>query len=307
MAETWDKASARGRLAPVLVLGAATLWGSNGIFVNLLNAAGLNGTQITAVRMCSVPVLCLVLLLLTDRSQLRIRPADWIWFVLNGVAGTFCFTLLYTLSIEWTGMATAAVLIYLMPSLVMLFSVLFLGEHFTPRKGLCLVLSLLACGLVSGLADGFSLRWNGLLAGLGSAVCYAVYNILIATKLRRYSPLTIVFYSGLLAAIPSVLYAALTGDLAGIAPIFAADPGALALNVLLAVFCSVLPYGLYNTAVKSMAASKASILATFEPIAAALFGLFLFREAVSPAGWLGIGCEVAALVLLQLPEKQRQS
>lgn len=307
MAKTWDKAPLSSRLAPVLVLIAAALWGSNGIFVKVLNTAGLNGTQITAVRMCSVPVLCLVILLATDPSQLSIRPADWKWFMLNGIAGTFCFTLLYTFSIEWTGMATAAVLIYLMPSLVMLFSVLFLGEHFTLRKGLCLVLSLLACGLVSGLAEGLSLRWNGLLAGLGSAGCYAVYNILIATKLRQYNPLTIVFYSGLIAAVPSVLYAALTGDLPGIGAVFAARPDALVLNVLLAVFCSVLPYGLYNTAVKTMAASKASILATFEPIAAALFGLVLFQEAVTSAGWLGIVCEVAALVLLQLPEKQHAS
>ena len=56
-----------------------------------------------------------------------------------------------------------------------------------------------------------------------------------------------------------------------------------------------------------MAASKASILATFEPIAAALFGLVLFQETVTSAGWLGIVCEVAALVLLQLPEKQHAS
>ena len=133
------------------------------------------------------------------------------------------------------------------------------------------------------------------------------HNILIATKLRRYNPLTIVFYSGLIAAVPSVLYAALAGDLPGIGAVFAARPDALVLNVLLAVFCSVLPYGLYNTAVKTMAASKASILATFEPIAAALFGLVLFQETVTSAGWLGIVCEVAALVLLQLPEKQHAS
>lgn len=307
MAKTSVKNSLGGRLAPVLVLLAATLWGSNGIFVKLLNAAGLNGPQITAVRMCSVPVLCLLVLLCTDRSRLRIDPADVKWFLLNGIAGTFCFTLLYTLSIEWTGMATAAVLIYLMPSLVMLFSVLFLGERFTPRKGLCLVLSLLACGLVSGLAGGLTVRLSGLAAGLGSAVCYTVYNILVATKLRRYSPLTIVFYSGLVAAVPSVLYAALAGDLPGIVPIFSQHPEALVLNVLLALFCSVLPYGFYNTAVKTMAASQASILATFEPIAAALFGLILFQETVSFSGWVGIGCEVAALVLLQLPERRHSS
>ena len=74
------------------------------------------------------------------------------------------FGLFYTSSIQLVGMGTAAVLIYLMPSLVMLFSVVFLHEKFTPGKGLCLVLSLLGCALVSGVAGGVWRKPNSLIS-----------------------------------------------------------------------------------------------------------------------------------------------
>lgn len=305
MAKTSADAKRRAaeRRASVLVLLAAALWGSNGVFVNLLAEYELANAAITAVRMASVPVVLGLLILAVDRSLLRIDRKDLIWFALNGCVGLFAFVLLYTVAIRLTGMATAAVLLYLMPSMVMLFSAVFLHERFTARKGLCLALSLLGCALVSGLAGGLTLQPAGLAAGLCAAVCYTVHILLIGTKLQAYHPLTAVFYSGLFAAVFSVLYAAARGVLPAAAAVYAAHPAALVLNIAMGVACSVATELLYNTAVKTLPSSKASILATFEPVAAALFGLVLFDQTLDVFGWLGIACELLALVLLRLPEK----
>ena len=56
-----------------------------------------------------------------------------------------------------------------------------------------------------------------------------------------------------------------------------------------------------TAALKTIPASRASIAATFEPVAAALFGLVLFGQKMDGFGVAGIVCEIAALVLLQLP------
>lgn len=64
--------------------------------------------------------------------------------------------------------------------------------------------------------------------------------------------------------------------------------------------------GLYNTALKTIPASKASIAATFEPVAAALFGYVLFNQTMDGFGIAGIVCELAALVLLQMPARANQ-
>lgn len=288
--------------AALMVLVAATLWGSSGLFVNVLTAAGLTGIQMTTVRLCVVFAVTLLLILFTDREKLRIAPRDLIWFALNGLAGIFLFSLCYTYTIQLTSMATAAVLLYLMPSIVMLYCVLVKHEPFTARKGFCLLLSFAGCALVSGAGSGMAISAQGLVFGLISAVLYASYSLLVSGPLRQYHPLTCTLYTFLFAAVFALTYAIPFGDMAGAMRIFAAQPQMLAVNLLLGVLCSTVTYLLYSTALQYMPASSASILATFEPVAAALLGFLLLHEPLTAFSLAGIACELAALILLRLPQ-----
>ena len=177
---------------------------------------------------------------------------------------------------------------------------MFLHEKFTPGKGLCLVLSLLGCALVSGVAGGVTLDAGGVAYGLGAALCYTLQNILLATKLKKYSPMTNLFYMFLFSAAASLVFTAAAGELPGVAYILT-TPGALAANLGLGLVCSLAAQWLYTAALKTIPASRASIAATFEPVAAALFGLVLFGQKMDAFGVAGIVCEIAALVILQLP------
>ena len=98
----------------------------------------------------------------------------------------------------------------------------------------------------------------------------------------------------LFSAAASLVFTAAAGELPGVAYILT-TPGALAANLGLGLVCSLAAQWLYT------AASRASIAATFEPVAAALFGLVLFGQKMDGFGVAGIVCEIAALVLLQLP------
>lgn len=269
--------------AVLMVLLAAACWGANGIFINILTAYGVNGTQMTLVRMASMAILTGIWLAAKNPAALKIDLRDLVWFVPAGALGLFMFGLFYTYSIQLVGMGTAAVLIYLMPSLVMLFSVVFLHEKFTPGKGLCLVLSLLGCALVSGVAGGVTLDAGGVAYGLGAALCYTLQNILLATKLKKYSPMTNLFYMFLFSAAASLVFTAAAGELPGVAYILT-TPGALAANLGLGLVCSLAAQWLYTAALKTIPASRASIAATFEPVAAALFGLVLFGQKMDGFG-----------------------
>lgn len=286
-----------------MVLAAATLWASGGLFIDGLSVYGLTGTQITAERMVMVVVVVFLFLLIQDPRKLRVNPRDLGWMALNGFFGSFVFNLCYTYAIQLTGMATAAVLLYLMPSLVMVFSVAFLGERFTSRKGLCLVLSLVGCALVSGMAEGFTVNPAGLAMGLIAAVCYAFYNILVGTKLKQYSSFTNTLYLFAFGAIPAIISVVVRGEHTVLVGKLVSQPRCLLLCLGHALCCSVFSYVLYNTAVKKISASKASIIATFEPVAAALLGFFFLNQGLSGFALGGICCELLALILLNLPEK----
>ena len=64
-----------------------------------------------------------------------------------------------------------------------------------------------------------------------------------------------------------------------------------------------LPYVLYSTGLEHMESSKASILASVEPVVSALFGVLVFHERLSVWGILGIGMVLSAIVVLNVKKK----
>lgn len=288
------------RLATALVLVAATLWGCNGLFVSYLTQAGLQSAQFTAVRFMSAALAAVCVCLVRDRGSLRVGGRSLAWLVLNGAVGAFAFGLTYTLAIQMTGMATAAVLIYLMPSLVMAWSVLRGTERLTGRKVVCLALSLLGCALVSGLASGdLTVSLAGVGMGLLAALFYSLNNIVQGGPLRSLDALVVAALTLVFAALAACAYALATTGMGQAFEVFAQRPDALLVNVLYGVVCSVATFFSYNLALRFIPASRAAVFATFEPVAAAILGAAVLGDAITIGMVAGIACEVGALVLMQ--------
>lgn len=297
-----DRGDGRTREAEgaAMVLLAATLWGSSGLFVSYLSGAGLTTPQFTAVRCVSAYVVVLAICLVRDRRSLTVSSHDVPWLILNGAVGIFAFTLLYAMTIQLTGMAVAAVLIYLMPSIVFVYEVLRHRERVTTRRVACLVLSLLGCALVSGLLSPEThVVVAGVVFGIASAFAYATNNLTQAGPLKRYPGTVVVAHSLGVAALLSCVYVFLTDGFYGAFAVYAAHPEVLVVNVALGVCGSVVTYLLYNGALHRMPASQVALLATFEPVSAAIMGAVFLGQGLSLPVTLGIASEVLALVLTQ--------
>jgi threonine/homoserine efflux transporter RhtA len=85
--------------------------------------------------------------------------------------------------------------------------------------------------------------------------------------------------------------------------IYQSDPGLLLINMLAGVMASALPYFLYTTALKCLAPSRASLIASIEPVVAAVLGFILYHERLSIFGYLGIVLVLGAVFWSNLPEK----
>ena len=297
--------------ATLMVLLSATLWGSSGLFVSYLSAAGLSSVQLTATRLVFAAITAgLVAAIRRARREQgeRRRPVyrrGIPWLVLNGGVGIFAFSLLYSISIELCGMAVAAVLIYLMPSIVTVYEAA--REHVRPTMVMvvCLVLSLASCALVSGILSGFrSVPIVGVACGLAAALAYATNNIVQAGPLRSYPETTVVAASIGIAAVLSVAYALAFDNLTAAIAVYVTRPDALFVNVLFGLTCSVVTFLLYNAALRRIPASRAAIFATFEPVAAALSGTVVLGNMPDVATLVGIVCEVSSLLLMRLVPQQ---
>lgn len=289
----------KGKKAAVPVIAAAMLWGTYGSFLTAITARGMNANVVNFLRFASTSLPILAYLLIKDRAALRVKKKDLWLFAANGLASILFFTACYAAAIRETKIATAAALLYTAPAIVLLLSALLFSEKLTPRKIVCVLLSVLGCALVSGLGSGgAALNLRGLLLGLGAGLGYALYSIFSRLiQQKGYSTYTNVCWTFLIAA--AAYLAIALGD--GTAAQIVGLPGAALLSVVCGLFTGLLAYLLYTAGLRELEPSRAAQLATIEPVFAALLGAVLFSQRLSLPELLGVALVVAAVVGMNLP------
>ena len=275
------------------------LWGTYGSFLTVITARGMNANVVNFLRFASTSLPILAYLLIKDRAALRVKRKDLWLFAANGLASILFFTACYAAAIRETKIATAAALLYTAPAIVLLLSALLFSEKLTPRKIVCVLLSVLGCALVSGLGSGgAALNLRGLLLGLGAGLGYALYSIFSRLiQQKGYSTYTNVCWTFLIAA--AAYLAIALGD--GTAAQIVGLPGAALLSVVCGLFTGLLAYLLYTAGLRELEPSRAAQLATIEPVFAALLGAVLFSQRLSLPELLGVALVVAAVVGMNLP------
>jgi DME family drug/metabolite transporter len=306
----------------LLVLTAAALWGTLGTFYKLgTDTFGLTPLTVVFWRAALAGIVLAVVLgiifplLGKGWSALRVRRADLPVFITFGLLGVTAFYLLYIYAVVLVGVAVAVVLLYTAPAFVVLMSWRFLGEDFGPRKLAALLLTLLGCALVVRVYDPSLLQANlvGILCGIGSAFTYALYSILGKVSLRRGYPIaTMSFYVYTIGALGLLLVAFLPNFLTsapseGPGQLFAmgADPAAWSILFLLATAQTIGALYAYTAGLRHLEAGTASIVATFEPLVAALLAYFVLHETLQWPQLLGGSFILLAILLLQARKSGR--
>ena len=280
-----------------LVILAGVSWGLLGIFLRQLTAARLSALDICALRALGTALLLGIALAACRPRLLRIRLRDLWCFAGGGCVSVLLFTYCYFLTLQRTSIGVAVILLYTSPVFVALLSWLFFREPLTRQKSLAILLMMVGCALVSGLADGRpTLSPLGLLTGLASGLCYALYSIFGRCAQRRgYSTATITFWNFLAAAIASCALPRWRL----VADAFADRPELWLWTAALVVLSTILPYCCYTAGLARMEASRAAVLVAVEPVVATLAGIFLYHERLSPAVCCGILLVLAAIFVLQ--------
>ncbi len=277
------------------VLASGILWGMIGLFNRRLTQAGLSVGSIVLIRNFGSMLLLGILFLIRDPKIFRIRAKHLPIFFGTGVVSVLCFTLCYFSCQRLCSLAVAAALLYTSPAFVVIFSALLWKERITKRKLLALLLSVLGCTLVTGLWNGdASVTLWGAVLGVASGLFYGLYSIFGRYALEHYKPFTVTFYTFLFAGL---------GALAALRPAELAagfsQPG-IALTALgLIVVCTLAPYLLYTFGLAGMESGKAAILASIEPVTAAVVGVLVFSEPMRAAVLLGIGCILLCVYILK--------
>lgn len=279
----------------IITITGAACWGLIGLFIAPLYARGFTAWDVVAIRGIFSFVFLFIIMAVFYRDQLHTRLKDHIFFAGAGIISIAFFNFFYFEVFSKSSLSLAVTLLYTGPLFVTILSRIFFKESLTIRKGIALVLAITGCGFVVGLlpfGQG-SIPMNIFFMGILSGLCYALFSIFSKPVTKRYSALTITTYTFLYTSI----FMLLTSDIVGKLDRFTyVDVWISAL--LLALVATVAGYIFYTSGLKHLEASKASILATMEPIIAVLTGVLFLGERLH--GWqvLGIGLVLYSAILV---------
>jgi drug/metabolite transporter (DMT)-like permease len=190
----------------------------------------------------------------------------------------------------------------------------FLGEPVTPRAAFALSLLLLAIAVLSlgagdarrSVAASSASVWR-LAAGVGAAalagVAYSVLNVVLRYYTTRGAPLpSTLFIVALSGSLTLVSLAWLRIGLSGIA---ATTPHQLAL-MLGAGICNTVAFAALTKSLQLTSVVYVNALNATQATMAALAGVLIFREALSPWLALGIALTIAGLMCLARAHRAMQ-
>lgn len=291
------------KIAYLYIILAASLWGIIGIFVSYLYELGFTTTQVVSIRAITAAIFLIIYVVYKNRKLLEIKISDSHYFVGTGIFSVVFFNWCLFSAIQETSISVATILLYTAPAFVAILSRALFKELLTPRKITALIATLVGCSLVIGIFPNTSesVSLYGLTLGLGAGFFYALYSIFGKYALRKYDSLTVTLYTFIFAAIAVTPFS----ELWAVLPLFI-NAEAWLYIIGLGLLSTVLAFTLYTRGLKSVESSRASIIATIEPVIASLVGFLIFQEKLYLWQYIGILLVILAVIMVQESTKRHR-
>ncbi|PIR20397.1 MAG: hypothetical protein COV45_06380 [Deltaproteobacteria bacterium CG11_big_fil_rev_8_21_14_0_20_47_16] len=281
------------------VILAALCWGLHGALAKFLFSDDLTPATLVQFRLVIATVLFFLGILLFKRRLFVIQLRDLPYFMVCGVVGISINFFLYYYAIRAVSVAMGIFLQYLAPSVIAIYWMC-RGKKPTGAVISAIIVSLLGCFLVVKAYDVNFIDLNilGIAAGVAAAVAWASQSLIAEELTQRYNPLTVILYSFLCATLFwNIIYS--PRHMLSVQLTMKNCAGIL----YVAIFGTIVPYMLFYKGIQMMRATRASVIATIEPVAAAVFAYFLLGESLQVPQILGGCLVVGSIMLLQMRSK----
>lgn len=209
-------------------------------------------------------------------------------------------TTLY-LSFEYINGSLATIISFTFPAMVIAVEMIRGKEKVRLIKVLAVILSIIGLFLTVW-SPNMEIKILGVVFALLCAVCYTIYTIELSNKaLKDMNSLVTAGYVLAFSAIVNFVRCSVSGD-----PLFTKNVTQFGFMLLLAVVCAFAAILLFCLGVKLIGPSNASIINTFEPVCACIFGYFLVGDTITMGMIIGGILVVSAVLITNLPEKNNQ-
>jgi drug/metabolite transporter (DMT)-like permease len=291
-----------------MVLGAATLWATNGTVAKVILQSGdLSSQRLAEVRSTGAFVGLALVLAVARPWSLRPSRGELPFLVAFGVLGLALVQWTYFAAIDRLEIGIALLIQYTAPLMIALWARFAVHEHVRARIWTALALSLFGLGFVVDVWRGLSLDGIGVVFAFGAAASFAFYILMAERGVGRRDPVSLVCLG---LAFSSLFWAVVQPWWSFPAEILDEDVSLLGnlseyslpvwlLTLWVIVLGTIVPFGLLVGSLRHLSATRVGIAAMFEPVAATIVAYLWLDEALSGLQALGGALVLAGILLAQ--------
>lgn len=287
------------RKGMLYVLFAAVLWGSSGVCAQyIMEQSRISSESLTMLRLLFSGLILLSLSFMQgDKIFAPFRHRqDSLSLLIFTVFGALTVQLTFLLTIEKSNAATATVLQFLSPTIIVVWLALARKKRSGRLVFAAVGTSLFGTFLLVTHGDpgSLSISTAALFWGIASAFAAAFYTTYPSALIARYGTLPVVGWSMLLGGVLLLpFYASQVGS-------FTVSGGTLLAFFYLVVVGTAVTFSLYLTGAQMIGGPRASILSCAEPLSSALLSVLLLGVTFALPDWLGSLLIISSVLLISL-------
>lgn len=273
----------------ISVIGALC-FSSKAIFVKLGYAySEADAISLLAIRMLgSIPFFAVTAAIELHKADNRkkINKKDLLWIFIAGLLGYYLASLLDFAGLQFVSAALERLILFIYPTLVLLASRIFFGQHIEKTQWLAVLITYLGILLAFVGEDGWSEDahtsstqelWTGASLILGCAIAYAGY-IVLSSKLIPAVGASLFNSLAMLAASAGVL---IHYFFLGTQPLATMSSQVWKYGLLMAIFATVIPSYLITESIKRIGGGYTAIIASIGPLSTILMAYWWLAEPVT--------------------------
>ncbi|MCL5438727.1 MAG: DMT family transporter [Patescibacteria group bacterium] len=186
---------------------ASIIWGATGPVMKLT----LETIPIFSLGFIRFGIAALILLPFVYK-KLSIKKEDWPLLVLSALFGVTFNIAFFFWGLTMTSGLNSGIIVASTPILTLIFAAVFLGEKISKNMILGCIVGIIGIAIIIGkdiLKNGVTLSPYGDLLILAAVVVFIIYEMISKNLFKRYSPVTITFYSfaiGSITFLPTAFY-----------------------------------------------------------------------------------------------------
>ncbi|GAB6171099.1 DMT family transporter [Paradesulfitobacterium aromaticivorans] len=276
------------------VLLSATCFAATSILIKLAYRYGLTPPQVLAWQSWLASIMLFIYALLFQRKIFKVPRRSLKVLAVQGLIGSLGTSVIYAYALIYLPISVAILLLYLYPVLVLGAGAAIWHKRISPQELIAVALTFAGTMIASGVVTGIGkVSVIGLILGIASAVCYAVFNVVGELAVNEVSPLAAMSYAQWFSSLGLIIY--LWREIPHMGW---QNMEVWGIGLALATVASIFPFYFILIGIQHIGAAQAAIISTFELPMTFVMAAFFLGEFPQVNQWAGGTLVLAGIILL---------